>query len=121
MNVTIQEFSEMSTYVLVHGGKKTGEIWDKVVPLLKQHGHKVFCPTLSDPYNHTLQDHIREICDLITDKILDKVILVGHSYAGMVITGVADTLSENLSRLIYVDAAVPKRGQSLLYPQCNWP
>lgn len=103
----------MSTYVFVHGGKKTGEIWDKVVPLLQQHGHKVFCPTLTDPYTHTLQDHIKEVCHLITDKGLDKVILVGHSYAGMVITGAADTLPEKLSHLIYVDAAVPKSGQSL--------
>ena len=103
----------MSTYVLVHGGKKTGEIWDKVVPLLQQHDNKVFCPTLPDPYKHTLQDHIQEVCHLITDKGLNKVVLVGHSYAGMVITGVADNMPEKLSRLIYVDAAVPENGQSL--------
>lgn len=62
---------------------------------------------------HTLQDHIREVCNLITDKDLEKVILVGHSYAGMVITGVASTLPEKLSHLIYVDTAVPESEQSL--------
>lgn len=104
---------QMSCYVLVHGGKNTGEVWDKVVPLLQQHKNKVFCPTLSSPYKSTLQDHIDEVCLLIRDNGLDKVILVGHSYAGMVIIGVADNIPEKLSRLIYVDAAVPESGQSL--------
>lgn len=103
----------MFTIILVHGGKNTGDIWNKVSPLLQLHHNKVFCPTLSDPYNHTLQDHIQDVCHLITDQALDKVILVGHSYAGMVITGVGNNMPEKLSRLIYVDAAVPTSGQSL--------
>lgn len=103
----------MSNYVLVHGGKKTGKIWDKIVPLLQYHNNKIFCPTLPDPYTHTLQDHIREVHQLIMDEGLEKVILVGHSYGGMVITGVANHIPEKLSHLIYVDAAVPESGESL--------
>ena len=103
----------MFCYVLVHGGKNTGEVWNKVAPFLQRHKRKVFCPTLSNPYKSTLQDDIDEVCLLIRDNGLDKVILVGHSYAGMVITGVADNIPEKLSHLIYVDAAVPENGQSL--------
>jgi pimeloyl-ACP methyl ester carboxylesterase len=109
----LKEITQMPNIILVHGGKNTGEIWDKVAPLLQQHKNKVFCPTLSDPYKGTLQDHITEVCQLIRDNELVNVILVGHSYAGMVITGVADNMPEKLSHLIYVDAAVPESGQSL--------
>lgn len=104
----------MSNYVLVHGWNSTGETWSKVSSLLQQHKNKVFCPTLSYIGNSTLQDHVSEISQLITKEKLKDVILVGHSYAGLVITGVADKLPKELSHLVYVDAALPENGESLL-------
>lgn len=104
----------MSNYVLVHGWNSTGEVWNKVSSLLQQHKHQVFCPTLSDIAKSTLQDHISEVSHLIMSEKLKNVILVGHSYAGLVITGVANKLPEELSHLVYVDAALPGNGQSLL-------
>lgn len=103
----------MPVYVLVHGGRLTGEVWDKVAPLLQEKGCRVFCPTLSDPEENTLQDHIDEVCDLIKEEDLRDVVLVGHSYAGLVITGVANKMPKKLSCLVYLDAVIPENGQSL--------
>lgn len=101
----------MSTYVLLHGGKKTGDIWAQVASLLRASHNIVYCPTLSDARGSTLEDHIAEVCHVIKDQ--HEIILVGHSYAGLVITGVANRFSEKIAQLIYVDAAVPESGQSL--------
>ncbi|EKE09320.1 MAG: alpha/beta hydrolase fold protein [uncultured bacterium] len=103
----------MPVYILVHGGRQTGKVWDKVAPLLEEKGCRVFCPTLSDPEERTLQDHIDEVCHLIKEENLNHVILVGHSYAGLVITGVANKMPEKLSYLVYLDAAIPENGKSL--------
>jgi pimeloyl-ACP methyl ester carboxylesterase len=69
--------------------------------------------TLKDEYSSTLTEHIEQICALITENDLEEVILVGHSYGRMVITGVAATMPATISRLVYVDAAIPDPGQSL--------
>jgi pimeloyl-ACP methyl ester carboxylesterase len=124
----------MATYVLVHGGNMStetwnkltvgnpvytkdghlgGRIWDPIIPALKAHNHRVFAPTLKDEHSSNLTEHIEQICTLITENDLKDVILVGHSYGGMVITGVAAKMSDRISRLVYVDAAVPDPGQSL--------
>ncbi|MEA2051462.1 MAG: alpha/beta hydrolase [Euryarchaeota archaeon] len=96
----------MANYVLVHGGEATGQIWNQVAPLLQEHGHYVFCPTLSNPENSGLSDHISEVCSLIENEHINNVILVGHSYGGMVITGIADRMPEKIDRSIYVDSVV---------------
>jgi len=124
----------MATFVLVHGGnmstetwneltigkhvytqdgKMGGAIWDGTAAALKAHNHGVFAPTLKDEYSSTLTEHIEQICALINENDLKDVILVGHSYGGMVITGVAATMPARINRLVYADAAIPDPGQSL--------
>ncbi|HMK54559.1 MAG TPA: alpha/beta hydrolase [Methanobacteriaceae archaeon] len=122
-----------NTYVLVHGGNMStdtwnklaksndypsggllgGKIWDTIIPLLEEHNHRVFAPTLTDEHQINLTGHIKEISTLITRNDLNNIILVGHSYGGMIITGVAAQMAERISRLVYVDAALPDPGQSL--------
>jgi pimeloyl-ACP methyl ester carboxylesterase len=124
----------MANYVLIHGGnmstdtwndltigtpvhtkdgKMGGRIWDPVVPALEAHHHCIFKPTLLDEYSCNLTDHIGQICALIIENDIRDVILAGHSYGGMIITGVAARMSDRISHLVYVDAALPDPGQSL--------
>lgn len=103
----------MSKYVLVHGGSVTGAIWNDLAALLKQHRHKVYTPTLSDEKHSSLTNHISEVCALIEKKKLDDVLLVGHSYGGLVIAGVGDKMPKKLKREIYLDTCLPTNGESL--------
>jgi pimeloyl-ACP methyl ester carboxylesterase len=103
----------MATYVLVHGGDRDGSIWDGVAGLLREHGHQVFCPTMTSIKKTTLQHNINEIGDLVQTNQLNKIILVGHSYGAMVITGVLDKWSDAISCLVYIDSAIPQNGESL--------
>lgn len=110
----------MATFVLVHGAFTGGWYWSRVRPLLRAAGHDVHTPTLtgSGERSHllsravTLETHITDIVNVLRYEDLHDVVLVGHSYGGMVITGVADRAPERLSRLVYLDAAVPKPGQN---------
>jgi len=104
---------KMSAYVLVHGGSVDGSVWNDVRVLLEARGHRVFTPSLSDERTSDLSAHIAEICAVIADNGLGGIVLVGHSYGGMVITGVADRLPAAIGRMIYIDAALPDSGQSL--------
>lgn len=121
------------SYVLVHGGnmstetwnklaeikvhtpdgKMGGKVWDTVKPKLEEHDHLVFAPTLLDEHKSTLKDHIKQISTLILKNNLKDVVLVGHSYGGMVITGVAAQLPLRIKGMVYIDAALPDSGQSL--------
>lgn len=111
----------MGTFVLVHGAWHGGWCWKRVAPLLRAAGHDVYAPTLSGVGERAhlaspaigLQSHIDDIIGLIEKNELDNIILVGHSYGGMVITGVAERLHSRISDLVYLDAFVPKDGQSL--------
>ena len=103
----------MANYVLVHGGHSSGSVWEKVVPLLEKQGHAVFHPTLTAPEKTTLEGHVSEVCTLTEQNRLEQVILVGHSYAGLVITGVANRMPERINRLVYVDSVIPVDGKSL--------
>lgn len=112
----------MATYVLVHGGAHGGWCYRKVAPLLRRAGHEVSVPTLTGlgershlaSPNVDLDMHIRDICAVLHYEDLRDVILVGHSYGGMVITGVADRASDRIGKLVYLDAANPVNGQSLV-------
>jgi len=112
----------MSTFVLVHGAWQTASTWDLIVPKLLQAGHVVVVPRLSGLENDevalspavTLGTHIDDVIEVLTRENLDHVILVGHSYAGMIITGVAEQVPHRLDRLVYVDAFIPDDGQSVL-------
>lgn len=103
----------MATFVLIHGGSVTGEVWNQIIPILQDNGHTIYNPTLLDEHSNNLTSHINQICLLIQQNNLYNVILVGHSYGGMVITGVGCVLPNRINQLIYVDAALPKPGQSL--------
>ena len=94
------------------GGRLGGKIWDNIVPALKAHGHSVFAPTLKDEYRHNLSDQIRVVFDLIVKHDLKNIILIGSSYCGMVITGIADKISGRIGLLVYLDAVLPESGQS---------
>lgn len=87
--------------------------WEGTVSFLEAHGHAVFAPALADEHDHNLTDHIGQVSGMITGHDLWEVILVGHSYGRMVITGVAAGIPERIRRLVYVDAALPDPGQSL--------
>lgn len=103
----------MADYVLVHGGKKNGIVWEAVVSLLEEKGHRVFAPTSSDPETSTLDRHVSEVCGLLESEGLKSVIMAGHSYASFIITGVADRMPERIAHLVYVDSSLPSPGQSL--------
>lgn len=106
--------------VLVHGAWHGGWCWDKVRPLLEAAGHRVLTPTLSgladgEPLRSpvpSLATHVADIVDLVEAERLRDVVLVGHSYGGMVITGAADALRDRIRHLVYLDAAVPADGQT---------
>ena len=111
----------MATFVIVHGAWGGGWSWNKyIVPLLRKSGHDVFPVTLtglgdrshlSSP-DITLDTHIQDVVNVLFYEDLSDVILVGHSYGGNVITGVADRCPERLQQLVYLDAATPSDGQS---------
>jgi pimeloyl-ACP methyl ester carboxylesterase len=112
----------MATYVLVHGGAHGGWCYRKVAPLLRQAGHEVYTPTMTGLGERShlvsadvdLDLHIRDITAVLHYEDLRDVILVGHSYGGMVITGVADRAADRIGRLVYLDAANPVNHQSLV-------
>ena len=111
----------MATYVLVHGGWDGGWAWRAVANELQAAGHTVFTPTLTGSGERAhlaspavdLNTHIRDIVNVLHYENLHNVILVGISYSGMVITGVAEQAPERLGQLIYLDAFVPHDGESL--------
>lgn len=110
----------MSTFVLVHGSHDGGWVWKKLAPLLRARGHEVYAPTLTGLADRShllhcgvnLSTHITDVSNLIFHEDLAEVILVGNSYGGMVITGVAAAVPERLKILVYLDAYIPEDGQS---------
>jgi pimeloyl-ACP methyl ester carboxylesterase len=112
----------MATYVLVHGGGHGGWCYQKVARLLRAEGHEVLTPTLTGVGERShlvhpgidLDLHIRDITETLFYEDLTDVLLVGHSYGGMVITGVADRATDRIGGLVYLDAANPVNGQSLV-------
>lgn len=111
----------MATYVLIHGAWHGGWCWKHVTERLRAAGHVVHAPTLTGngATRHlgseriTLETHTRDVLGLLAAEELDDVILVGHSYGGMVITSAADRAAAKIRRLVYLDAFVPENGDSL--------
>lgn len=110
----------MAAFVLVHGAWAGGWGWRRVAPLLRAHGHDVFTPTLTglgervhlaNP-NVTLDTHIQDIVNVLLYEDLENVVLVGWSYSGLVVTGVLDRVPERLAHVVYLDAEVPRDGES---------
>ena len=112
----------MATFVLVHGAWHGGWCWQKVIPFLEEAGHEVYAPTLTGLAERAselspdvgLDTHIQDIVGLLQEKNLHGVILVGHSYGGMVITGVVDAVPERIAHLVYLDTFVPRDGESMV-------
>jgi pimeloyl-ACP methyl ester carboxylesterase len=112
----------MATYVLVHGGGHGGWCYQRMARLLRAAGHEVYAPTLTGLGERShligpgidLDTHIQDITAVLHYEDLREVILVGHSYGGMVITGAADRAAGRVGRLVYLDAANPANGQSLV-------
>ncbi len=111
----------MSTYVLVHGAWHGSWCWRHVRKALQERGHEVFTPTLTGVGERShllspqvnLETHILDVVNLIRWEELSNVVLCGHSYGGMVVTGAADRVPERIGALVYLDAFVPENGQSL--------
>jgi pimeloyl-ACP methyl ester carboxylesterase len=111
----------MATYVLVHGGAHGGWCYGPVARILRAAGHDVHAPTLTGVGERAhllspdvdLDTHITDVVAVLHYEDLRDVILVGHSYGGMVITGVADRAADRVGHLVYLDAATPADGQSL--------
>jgi pimeloyl-ACP methyl ester carboxylesterase len=111
----------MSTFVLVHGAWQSTGTWDRLTPLLEKHGHKVITPVLSGlgtdqgclSPDTTLRQHVEDVSRELSG-LAGKVILVGHSYAGMIISGVVETNPDRVERLVFLDAFIPEPGQRVL-------
>jgi len=110
----------VANFVLVHGAWHGGWCWRFVRPLLE--GHAVFTPSLTGLGDRRhlarpdidLETHIADVVSLLEMEDLSDVILVGHSYGGMVVTGAADRVPARIARLVYLDAFVPEDGKCLL-------
>jgi pimeloyl-ACP methyl ester carboxylesterase len=111
-----------ATFVLVHGAWHGGWCWRKLAPLLRAAGHEVFAPTLTGLGERAhlltpaidLDTHIEDVVALLEFEDLHDVTLVGHSYAGMVIAGVAGRAHGRLRQLIFVDAFLPEDGRAMV-------
>jgi len=122
ITVSAQSIQKQPVFILVHGAFHGGWCWQKVSKELRAKGDLVYAPTLSGLSEHknTLNDrinlstHILDIINFIIAEDLHNVVLVGHSYAGGVIAGVADSIPERLSKLIFLDAMLMENGQSAL-------
>ena len=115
----------MPTYLLVHGAWHSGQAWARVVPLLGMAGHRVLAPSLTGYGERAhllspevgLDTHVDDIVRLIVEEDLHEVILVGHSYAGLVISGAANQVPDRIAQLVYLDAMVPEDGETAVDAQ----
>ncbi len=111
----------MATFVLVHGAWHGGWCWRRVADRLVARGHRVFAPTLTGlgERSHladreiSLSTHIDDIVNLVRWERLDDIVLVGHSYGGVVISGVAEKIEKTTRSIVFLDAFVPENGQAM--------
>jgi len=112
----------VATFLIARGAWSAGWAWKKMHPLLRARGHELVTPTYTGIGERAhlahkdinLETHIADILGVLKFEDLRNVILVGHSYGGMVATGVADRAAERIAHLVYLDAFAPRDGQSLL-------
>src|SRR5690606_6983027 len=112
---------DRQTFVLVHGATAGGWEWKRTGEFLTADGHTVYRATLTglgerehlNSPEIDLETHIQDVVNLILFEDLHDVVLTGHSYGGMVVTGVMDRIPERLKHVVFLDAAVPEDGQSL--------
>lgn len=114
--------TQSSTFVLVPGAWAGGWYYRRVANLLQQQGHQVFTPGLTGvgekshllSLNAGLKTHTDDVVNLVRWEDLRDIVLVGHSYGGMVITGAAEVLESRIKSIVYLDAFIPDAGQSML-------
>lgn len=110
----------MTTFVLVHGSFHGGWVWERVAPTLRAAGHDVYTPTLTglSERHHLvsprvgLDVNVHDVVGVLEYKDLTDVVLLGHSYGCMVITGAAEHCDDRIARLVYLDGFIPSDGQS---------
>jgi pimeloyl-ACP methyl ester carboxylesterase len=110
----------MADFVLVHGAWHGAWCWRKLIPGLWQAGHRAFAVDLTGlgARRHLfrpelgLSNHVSDVVQVLGNEELEQAILVGHSYAGMVVTGAADQRPGRVSTLVYLDAVIPEPGES---------
>jgi pimeloyl-ACP methyl ester carboxylesterase len=111
----------VAVFVVAHGAWSAAWAWKKMRPLLRAAGHEIWTPTytglgerahLASPAVD-LDTHIKDVVGVLEMEDLSNVVLIGHSYGGMVATGVADRARDRIAQVIYLDAFVPQDGQSL--------
>ena len=126
----------MATFVLVHGAWLGGWCWHRVAPRLRTAGHDVYTPTLTGLGERAhlatpdvnVETHVRDVVNVVEFEDLHDVVLVGHSYGGVVIRAVASRIPDRIAHLIYLDAFVPSDGRSVFdlfedhesYDLLNW-
>jgi pimeloyl-ACP methyl ester carboxylesterase len=119
-DATLPPGATKHTFVLVHGAFAGGWEWKKCGDLLASHGHTVYRPTLTGQGERVhlstpdvdVNTHVQDVVNMILFEDLHDIVLVGHSYGGVVITGVADRVPERIKCVIYVDAGLPLDGQA---------
>lgn len=115
----LEKGESRKTFVLVHGAWHGGWCWRDVRNMLLDAGHRVFTPTLTglgerehlSSEDINLSTHVQDVINLIHFEELSNVSLVGHSYAGYVVSLVADTVKDQLAEIIYLDASIPEEGK----------
>jgi pimeloyl-ACP methyl ester carboxylesterase len=114
--------TRLAVIVLAHGAWSAGWAWKRMRPLMTAAGHEFFAPSytglgerahLASPDND-LETHIADVAGVLEFEDLRNVVLLGHSYGGMVATGVADRARERVAQIIYLDAFVPEDGKALI-------
>ena len=109
------------TFVLVHGAWHGGWCWRRVADLLERQGHKVFTPTLTGlgERSHLLRaginvsTHVTDVANVLKWEGLSNVVLCGHSYGGLVVSGVAEQMSSAIGSIVFLDAFVPENSDSM--------
>lgn len=109
-------------FVLIHGAWHGGWCYQRVAELLRAQGHRVYAPSLTGLADRShllsptigLKTHVDDVVNLVKWEDLKEVVLCGHSYGGMVITGAAEMLEGRIKSLVYLDALVPDAGKSVL-------
>jgi pimeloyl-ACP methyl ester carboxylesterase len=126
---SVKAQTTQKTFVLVHGAYHGGWCWRRVSDLLEEKGHKVFSPTLTGLGERShllskeinLDTHITDVVNVMKWENLGNVVLCGHSYAGLVLSGVAERMQSAISSIVFLDAFVPENGQAMvdLVPQAQ--
>jgi pimeloyl-ACP methyl ester carboxylesterase len=114
--------TDRKTFVLVHGAWHGGWCWRRVADLLEARGHKVYAPTLTGVGDRAhlldaktdLTIHIADIVNLMKWERLTDIVLCGHSYAGFVVSGVAEQAADTIASIVFLDAFLPKDGERMV-------